>query len=45
MKRPLLVTDAGLRTNAIVAEAIAINEREDLPTGLYGTIKSRDRTH
>ena len=40
MKRPLLVTDAGLRTNAIVAEAIAINEREDLSTGLYGTIKS-----
>ena len=40
MKHPLLVTDAGLMTHAIVAEAIAINEREDLPTGLYGTIKS-----
>ena len=40
MKRPLLVTDAGLMAHTMVAEAIAINEGEDLPTALYGAIKS-----
>ena len=40
MKRPLLVTDEGLMAHAMVAEAIAANEAKDLPTALYGAIKS-----
>ena len=40
MKRPLLVTDAGLMAHAMVAEAVAANEAKNLPTALYGAFKS-----
>ena len=39
MKRPLLVTDIGLKSNPMVLNAIKANEAEGVPTGLYGEVK------
>jgi alcohol dehydrogenase class IV len=39
MKRPLLVTDMGLKSNPMVLNAIKANEAAGLPTGLYGEVR------
>jgi alcohol dehydrogenase class IV len=39
MKRPLLITDPGLATLPMVADAIAANEAAGIPTGLFSDIK------
>jgi alcohol dehydrogenase class IV len=39
MKRPLLVTDMGLKSNPMVLAAIAANAAQGLPTGLYGEVR------
>ncbi len=39
MTRPLLVTDEGLAALPMVGEAIAANEADDLPTGLYSNVQ------
>ncbi len=39
MKRPLLVTDMGLKLLPIVADAITANEAEGVPTGLFGEVR------
>ena len=40
MQRPLLVADEGLASLSIVRDAIAANERADLPTGLFSGVRS-----
>ncbi len=40
MKNPLLITDAGLRDNAITKTALAVNEKAGLKTGIFAGIKS-----
>jgi alcohol dehydrogenase class IV len=40
MRRPLLVTDSGLAALAIVRDAVAVNQRAGLPTGLFGGVRS-----
>lgn len=40
MRRPLLVTDQGLATLAIVRDTIAGNERDGLATGLFSGVRS-----
>jgi len=39
MKNPLLVTDEGLRDNAITRTALAVNEKAGLKTGLFTGVK------
>jgi alcohol dehydrogenase class IV len=39
MKNPLLVTDEGLKDNAITKTALAVNERAGLKTGLFAGVK------
>ena len=39
MTRPLLVTDPGLAALPMVREAVAANEAEGLPTGLFSAVK------
>ena len=39
MTRPLLVTDPGLAALPMLREAVAANEAEDLPTGLFSAVK------
>ncbi|WP_299399261.1 iron-containing alcohol dehydrogenase [Pelagibius sp.] len=39
MTRPLLVTDPGLADLPMVAEALAANEAEGLPSGLFSAVK------
>lgn len=39
MKRPLLVTDPGLKDTAMVQGAIAANAKADLPTGLFAEVR------
>ena len=39
MKRPLLVTDPGLASLPMVKDAIATNEADGMPTGLFSDIK------
>ncbi len=39
MKRPLLVTDPGLAALPMIADALAANRREGLPTGLFSDVK------
>lgn len=39
MKRPLLITDSGLADMPIVNDAIAANEADGMPTGLFSDIK------
>lgn len=40
MKNPLLITDEGLKENAITKAALAVNEKAGLKTGLFAGIKS-----
>ncbi len=40
MRRPLLVTDQGLASLAIVRDAIAANDSAGLPTGLFSGVRS-----
>ena len=39
MSRPLLVTDPGLAKLPMISDAIAANEADDLPTGLFSDVK------
>lgn len=39
MKNPLLITDEGLRDNAITKTTLAINEKSGLKTGLFSGVK------
>jgi alcohol dehydrogenase class IV len=39
MKRPLLITDEGLKEMDFITDAIDANEREGLPTGLFADVK------
>lgn len=39
MKKPLLVTDQGLKSLPIVTDAIKANAAEGVPTGLYGEVR------
>ncbi len=45
MTRPLLVTDPGLAGLPMVKEAIAANEAEGLPTGLFDAVKPNPVGH
>ena len=45
MTRPLLVTDPGLAGLPMVKDAIAANEAEDLPTGLFDAVKPNPVGH
>ncbi len=39
IKRPLLVTDPGLANLPMIKDAIALNEAEGIPTGLYSDVQ------
>ncbi|MCE9507162.1 MAG: iron-containing alcohol dehydrogenase [Alphaproteobacteria bacterium] len=39
MKHPLLITDEGLKDNAITKNALAVNEKAGLKTGLFAAVK------
>jgi len=39
MKNPLLITDEGLKDNAITKTALAVNEKAGLKTGLFAAVK------
>lgn len=39
MKRPLLVTDRGLKNTTIVAQAVEINNKAGVPTALFGDVR------
>ncbi|MGF1592667.1 MAG: iron-containing alcohol dehydrogenase [Kiloniellaceae bacterium] len=45
MRRPLLVTDPGLAGLPMVKDAIAANEAEGLPTGLFSAVKPNPVGH